>query len=99
MPGAPRLTVAVISAGAVGTAVGEALARAGHAVTAAVARSEASRARAALRLPQARITDVVSAARDAELIILAVPDPELPDVVEQIESHLDGKPVLATRFS
>ncbi|MCG7439496.1 prephenate dehydrogenase/arogenate dehydrogenase family protein [Corynebacterium freneyi] len=88
MPGAPRLTVAVISAGAVGTAVGEALARAGHAVTAAVARSDASRARAALRLPQARITDVVSAARDAELIILAVPDPELPDVVEQIVPHV-----------
>lgn len=88
MPGAPRLTVAVISAGAVGTAVGEALARAGHAVTAAVARSDASRARAALRLPQARLTDAESAARDAELIILAVPDPELPGVVEQIAPHV-----------
>lgn len=88
MPGAPRLTVAVISAGAVGTAVGEALARAGHAVTAAVARSDASRARAALRLPQARLADAESAARDAELIILAVPDPELPGVVEQIAPHV-----------
>ncbi len=95
MPGAPRLTAAVISAGAVGTAVGEALARAGHAVTAVVARSEASRARAALRLPQARITDVESAARDAELIILAVPDPELPGVVERIAPHVGPGRIVA----
>lgn len=88
MSAAPRLTVAVISAGAVGTAVGEALTRAGHSVTAVVARSDASRARAALRLPQARITDAASAAADAELIILAVPDPQLPAVVDEIAPHV-----------
>ncbi|WP_295628065.1 Rossmann-like and DUF2520 domain-containing protein [uncultured Corynebacterium sp.] len=88
MPGAPRLTVAVISAGAVGTAVGEALARVGHAVTSVVARSDASRARAGLRLPQARLADVAGAAADAELILLAVPDPELPSVVESIVPHV-----------
>lgn len=88
MPG-PRLTVGIISAGAVGTAVGEALARAGHAVTAVVARSGASRARAALRLPDARIVeDVTDAAADAELIIIAVPDPEIPGVVEALVPHV-----------
>ena len=88
MPG-PRLTVAVISAGAVGTAVGEALERAGHSVTAVVARSGASRARAALRLPGARVTEsAADAAADAELIVIAVPDPTIPEVVEAIAPHV-----------
>ena len=88
MPG-PRLTVAVISAGAVGTAVGEALERAGHSVTAVVARSGESRARAALRLPGARVTEsAADAAADAELIVIAVPDPTIPEVVEAIAPHV-----------
>ena len=88
MPG-PRLTVAVISAGAVGTAVGEALERAGHSVTAVVARSGASRARAALRLPGARVTEsAADAAADAELVVIAVPDPTIPEVVEAIAPHV-----------
>lgn len=82
----PRLSVGVISAGAVGTAVAESLLRAGHHVHGVVARSERSRERARTRLPgvpvhdDAGIADVAQAA----LVVLAVPDPELPEVVTMV---------------
>ncbi|AGP30051.1 DUF2520 domain-containing protein [Corynebacterium terpenotabidum] len=79
----PRLSVGVISAGAVGTAVAEALQRAGHHLHGVVARSEASRARAAARLPGVPVVDVADAAH-AALIILAVPDPQLSGVVARL---------------
>lgn len=86
--GAPRLTAGVVSAGAVGTAVGEALERAGHRVTGVVARSEASRGRARLRLPGARVGDAAAVCSDAELIVLAVPDGALPEVAEEVARHV-----------
>lgn len=85
---APRLTAGVISAGAVGTAVGEALERAGHSVTGVVARSAASAGRAKLRLPRARAGTIAEVAADAELIILAVPDPVLFSVAAEVASHV-----------
>ncbi|WP_448852750.1 Rossmann-like and DUF2520 domain-containing protein [Corynebacterium sp. 335C] len=88
MLGAPRLTAGVISAGAVGTAVGEALERAGHRVTGVVARSEASLGRARLRLPGARIGTVAEVCAGAELIVLAVPDGDLPAVAEEVSRHV-----------
>ncbi|MBW8484976.1 Rossmann-like and DUF2520 domain-containing protein [Actinomadura parmotrematis] len=72
-----RLDVGVVGAGRVGTALGEALARAGHRTAAASAVSAASRERAAERLPAARLTapqDVVAA---ADLVLLTVPDDAL----------------------
>lgn len=79
----PRLSVGVISAGAVGTAVAETLLRAGHHIHGVVARSGESRARAAARLPGVPVTTVADAAC-AALVVLAVPDPQLPQLVEEV---------------
>ncbi|APT91388.1 glycerol-3-phosphate dehydrogenase [Corynebacterium sphenisci DSM 44792] len=85
---APRLSVGVISAGAVGVAVGAALERVGHRVRAVVAPSAASATRARLRLPGARVGDIADVAGHAELILLAVPDPALPAVAEEVARHV-----------
>ncbi|WP_026917507.1 Rossmann-like and DUF2520 domain-containing protein [Gordonia shandongensis] len=79
-----RLRVGIVSAGRVGTAVGESLAAAGHDVASLVARSPESRSRAAARLPDARIVDTATLTADSSLILIAVPDTELPGVVDQI---------------
>jgi predicted short-subunit dehydrogenase-like oxidoreductase (DUF2520 family) len=79
-----RLSIGLVSAGRVGTAVGAALERRGHVVSALVARSSQSRDLAARRLPEARITDPAGAAAAGELLILAVPDSALPGVVAEL---------------
>ena len=76
-----RLTVGVISAGRVGTALGVALERAEHVVVACSAISRASRQRAERRLPDTRVLPVQDVAANAELLLLAVPDSELADLV------------------
>ncbi len=79
----PRLSVGVISAGSVGLAVAETLQRAGHLIHGIVAPSAASQERAAERLPDVPVTSVADAAQ-AALVVLAVPDPRLPVVIEEI---------------
>jgi predicted short-subunit dehydrogenase-like oxidoreductase (DUF2520 family) len=79
-----RLTVGLVSAGRVGTAIGAALERRGHVVSTLVARSGRSRDLAARRLPEARPTDPVGVAESCELLILAVPDAALPGVVADL---------------
>lgn len=81
-PAPARLSVGVVSAGRVGTALGEAFDRVGHVVGAVGAVSAASRRRAATRLPGARILPAAEVAATCELLILAVPDTELADLVE-----------------
>ncbi|MDY6871605.1 MAG: DUF2520 domain-containing protein [Actinomycetota bacterium] len=76
-----RLSVGIISAGRVGTALGVALERAGHVVVACSAISQASRRRAQRRLPDSAIMPIHDVADRAELLVLAVPDAELPAVV------------------
>jgi predicted short-subunit dehydrogenase-like oxidoreductase (DUF2520 family) len=76
-----RLSVGIISAGRVGTAIGVALERAGHVVAACSAISDASRTRAARRLPETAVLPVHEVAGRAELLLLAVPDAELASVV------------------
>ncbi|HLX50482.1 MAG TPA: DUF2520 domain-containing protein [Streptosporangiaceae bacterium] len=76
-----RLTVGVIGTGRVGATLGVALARAGHQVVAATGVSEASRRRAAERLPGVPITEPHEAAARASLILLCVPDDALPGLV------------------
>ncbi|MGV0869123.1 Rossmann-like and DUF2520 domain-containing protein [Corynebacterium kalidii] len=82
----PRLSVGVISAGAVGTAVAESLLRAGHHVHGVVARSGESRERVRTRLPGVPVygADGVAEVAQAALVVLAVPDPQLPDVVLEV---------------
>ena len=76
-----RLTIGIISAGRVGTALGVALERAEHVVVACSAISHASRQRAQRRLPDTAVLPVDEVAGRAELLLLAVPDAELSGLV------------------
>ena len=76
-----RLSIGIISAGRVGTAIGVALERAQHVVVACSAISHASRERARRRLPDTAVVPVDEVARLAELLLLAVPDAELSGLV------------------
>ena len=76
-----RLTIGIISAGRVGTALGVALERAEHVVAACSAISRASIRRAELRLPETPVLPVPDVAARAELLLLAVPDAELSGLV------------------
>ncbi|MEU6581863.1 DUF2520 domain-containing protein [Nocardia sp. NPDC046763] len=80
-PAPARLTVGIVSAGRVGSALGVALERAGHVVFGVSAISDASVRRAATRLPDSRILPAEEVAARSELLILAVPDSELPGLV------------------
>ncbi len=76
-----RLKVGIISAGRVGTAIGVRLERADHVVVACSAVSSASRRRAARHLPDTPVRPVDEVAASAELLVVAVPDAELPTLV------------------
>ncbi len=80
-PAPARLTVGIVSAGRVGSALGAALERAGHIVFGVSAISDASLHRARTRLPDSQILPVEQVAARSELLILAVPDTELADLV------------------
>jgi predicted short-subunit dehydrogenase-like oxidoreductase (DUF2520 family) len=76
-----RLAVGIIGAGRAGTALGAALARAGHQVVAASAVSDASLRRAHANFPDAVITEPSQVLRRADLALLTVPDDALPGLV------------------
>ena len=83
-PDEPPL-VGIIGAGAVGTALGAALHRAGWPVVAVASRDEARRERFRSLVPGARAFAEAPAILDeVELVILAVPD----DVIERLASEL-----------
>ncbi|MQY05954.1 Rossmann-like and DUF2520 domain-containing protein [Actinomadura macrotermitis] len=97
-----RLAVGVVGAGRVGTALGEALDRAGHRVVAASAVSEQSRRRAAERLPDAALTSPQEVVAAADLVLLTVPDDALAelagglvatgaDVAGKLVAHTSGR--------
>ena len=77
-----RLGVGIISAGKVGAVLGAALRAAGHAVVGVHAHSEASRDRADALLPEVPVLDVATIVERSELVLLAVPDDQLPGLVE-----------------
>ncbi|AMY20620.1 MULTISPECIES: Rossmann-like and DUF2520 domain-containing protein [Nocardiaceae] len=81
-PAPARLSVGIVSAGRVGTALGEALDRVGHVVFGCSAVSDASLARARTRLPDAAVLPAAEVAARSELLVLAVPDAELPALVQ-----------------
>ena len=80
-PGRPSLRVGVIGCGRVGASIGAALRGAGHQVVAVSAVSEASRERAERMLPGVPVLDVPDVVRLAELVLVTVPDDEIPSVV------------------
>ena len=71
----------MIGAGRAGTALGVALARAGHHVVAVSAVSEASLRRAHANFPDAVVTDPGQVVGHADLALLTVPDDALPDLI------------------
>ena len=87
-----RLTIGIISAGRVGTALGVALERAEHVVVACSAISHASRERAHRRLPDTAILPVDEVAGRAELLLLAVPDAALADLVSGLAATRAVRP-------
>ena len=76
-----RLDVGVVGAGRVGAVLGAALQRVGHRVVAVSGVSEASRTRAAQLLPGVPVVAPDEVVRQAELVLLAVPDDALADLV------------------
>ncbi|WP_018654649.1 Rossmann-like and DUF2520 domain-containing protein [Actinomadura flavalba] len=94
-----RLTVGVVGAGRVGTALGAALGRAGHRVVAVSAVSETSRGRAEERLPGAAVAEPQVVVAHADLVLLTVPDDALPDLAAGLAASgtdVAGKLVLHT---
>ena len=85
----PRLFVGVIGVGRAGAAVGAALDRSGHRVVAASAVSQASRDRAAELLPGAELLDPGAVVAASDLVVFAVPDDLLADLVAGI-AEVDG---------
>ncbi len=78
---AGRLGIGIIGAGHVGPVLGAALAGAGHAIVGISAVSEQSRERADAILPGAPVLEIPVIVERSELVILAVPDAELPSLV------------------
>jgi predicted short-subunit dehydrogenase-like oxidoreductase (DUF2520 family) len=87
-----RLTVGIISAGRVGTALGVALERAEHVVVSCSAISRESRQRAERRLPDTQVLPVQDVAAHAELLIVAVPDAELAGLVSGLAATGSVRP-------
>ena len=93
-PGRP-LRIGVVGAGRVGATLGAALERAGHRVVGVSAGSPASLARAAALLPAAPVVPVDSVPAGADLVLLAVPDDALPDLVAVLAPRLRAGQVVA----
>jgi predicted short-subunit dehydrogenase-like oxidoreductase (DUF2520 family) len=87
-----RLKVGIISAGRVGTALGVALERVDHVVVACSAVSRASKQRAERRLADTPVAPVPDVAGNAELLLLAVPDTELPGLVSGLAATSAVRP-------
>lgn len=77
-----KFRVGVIGAGRVGAVLAAGLHAAGHHVVSAAGESDASRRRAAELLPGVPLRKPSDVARDADLLLLTVPDDMLPNVVQ-----------------
>lgn len=89
---AGRLGIGIIGAGRVGPVLGAALAGAGHAIVGISAVSERSRERADAILPGAPVLDIPTIVERSELVILAVPDAELPSLVAGLAATGNWQP-------
>lgn len=87
------MKIAVIGAGAVGSAVARAVAGAGHSIVIAATDDEHARAVAAQVGGSVAASDE-AAAREADVIVLAVPFQEINPVTEEIAGAARGKIVL-----
>ncbi|MDQ1743702.1 MAG: hypothetical protein QOE23_2041 [Pseudonocardiales bacterium] len=78
---APRLRVAVVGIGRVGSVLGAALGRAGHQLVAGTGVSAESQRRAARLLPGVALMPADEAVGQADLVLLTVPDSELAGLI------------------
>lgn len=76
-----RLGIGIIGAGKVGPVLGAALAGAGHAIVGISAATDDERDRVESMLPGVAIVDVPQLVERSELVIIAVPDDQLADLV------------------
>ena len=76
-----RLRVGIIGPGRAGTALGRALAGAGHQVVAAHAVSDASLHRVEENFRPAHLADPAEVVQESDLVLLTVPDDDLPGLV------------------
>jgi predicted short-subunit dehydrogenase-like oxidoreductase (DUF2520 family) len=76
-----RLGIGIIGAGRVGPVLGAALAGAGHAIVGISAISQESWDRAEAMLPGVPLLDIPTIVERSELVILAVPEAELAELV------------------
>src|SRR5690606_7262026 len=76
-----RLGIGVIGAGHVGPVLGAALGGAGHAIVGISTTSEAGWERAEVLLPGVPVLTVPEVVERSELVLIAVPDVELPALV------------------
>ena len=90
-----RLGIGIISAGRVGAVLGAALRACEHTIVGVHAVSEASQERAAMLLPDVPLLPVEQIAERSELLILAVPDDELPGLITYLAS---SGSIIAGRF-
>lgn len=81
-----RLGIGIISAGRVGAVLGAALRACEHTIVGVHAVAEASQERAAMLLPDVPLLSVEQIAERSELLILAVPDDELPGLITYLAS-------------
>lgn len=105
-PSRPTLRIGVVGAGRVGAVLGAALRAAGHEVVAVSAVSEESVERAEMLLPGVPVAPVPQVVEAAQLVLLAVPDDALTDLVAglhatgtwrpgQLVAHTSGRHGLA----
>ncbi|MGK2939296.1 MAG: DUF2520 domain-containing protein [Solirubrobacteraceae bacterium] len=99
MSRAGRLGIGVVGAGRVGPVIAAALAGAGHAIVGIATLSEANRERAEAMLPGVPILGIPELIERSELVILAIPEPELEPLVSGLAATgawLPGQLVLHT---
>lgn len=99
LPERPTLTIGVVGAGRVGAVVGAALREAGHTVVAVSALSQDSLDRAEVLLPGVPVRTVPEVVQSAQLVVLAVPDDALVDLVAGLhatDTWVTGQLVLHT---
>lgn len=82
--GPSRLRIAIVGCGRAGAVLGAAWHRAGHRITGVTARSDTSRLRAEALLPGTAVREEADVSVDADLVLVAVPDQVLPEVVERL---------------
>jgi predicted short-subunit dehydrogenase-like oxidoreductase (DUF2520 family) len=96
---AGRLGVGIVGAGRVGPVLGAALAGTGHAVIGVATVSDDGRERAEALLPGAPVLDIRTLVERSELVLLAVPEAELPALVAglaEVGAWLPGQLVVHT---